>query len=272
MKRTLLAILFLSIGCKTSFAQVYPYNENFDGMTPAMPPTGWIHTTPGFQVYAVHGVNSSQALSRQLTNFSMQDSVISPLIGPITSTSIMFFSYRIVDYIGGTPLSHLLLFGDKLEVEISNGGAFLTNLTIDNLNHLPDTGFVTKSVALDTYIGTSIVIMFKGTSLNDDFFIDIDNVSVVEPMGIHQLSHTNETAHVYPNPVKEGAFLSANNMVTGNYKMIVTNTAGKTVLQNEIALDPTSSLLNTHDLTEGMYMLSLQNEKNNYHLKFTVNK
>ena len=274
MKSTItkaLAGFILLILCQTSYAQVFPYSENFNSMPPNNNPVGWTCTLPGFQVYSGHGVSASQALSRGVGTFSMLDSTISPLIGPITPASLLIFSYRIVQYIGATPIAINIMPGEKIEVELTGSGGFATELTIDNTNHIPDTAFVTQTISLDTHTGTNINVMFKVTSNVSEFFIDIDNVSVNEPAGINQLNQSIETARVYPDPVTPGELLSVKNIKPGNYKVAVANEQGRILLQTEAAINHSSgSLINTGGLASGMYIVSLTNEKNNYQLKFAV--
>ncbi len=263
--------LFFGILCNSAMAQVYPFYQNFDSLTSFQNPPGWAHTNPGFSVYPIHGVNSSKGLTREFTNFSGIDSVATPTVGPIFPITILDFDYRIVEYIGGTPLSHSLVAGDKLVIKLYDGTTYFTLETIDITTHITSAAFAHKNISLGAYAGGNINILLVVTRAAGDYFVDIDNFSIAHYTGLNQLSNKNQLSVLYPNPAKSGELISLTTILSGIYTVKIFNDQGKLLLQTVEEFNSTpNDVLKQNALTSGLYMLSVENEKNNYQFKFVV--
>ena len=130
----LLATLLFSMG---AWAQTYPFAEGFHGQPSGQVPSGWSGDIP---VLSYHGLNEEKSLAAEIGGADLVDSIISPLIGPLTNVSTVSFWYRIIDknIYPSTPTT--LGAGDKVEVFISNDG---TNLVFSWRNASAETGQVT---------------------------------------------------------------------------------------------------------------------------------
>jgi len=228
MKNTLYSLLLLFIVSNAN-AQVYPYNQDFENYASFSPPSDWTYTTAPFNVYPTRGVNGSKGLSRNFFSLSLKDSIISPLIGPITSTALLF-DYRIVDYIGGTPLAHPISAGDKIEIKVIDGvNPPVTLLTIDASNHLDSSGFQPITASLSGFGGSNISIMISVTSGGGDFFVDVDNFVVDDLTTAGSLSK-KELFSIFPNPASN--ILKLNSTEKGTLTFY--DYSGKILLKKEV--------------------------------------
>lgn len=229
--KNILCLFLFAILISNSYSQVYPYNQDFENYAQFSPPADWTYTTAPFNVYPGHGVNGSQALTRNFYSLSLKDSIISPLIGPITSTALLF-DYRIVDYIGGTPLAHPISAGDKIEIKVIDGvNPPVTLLTIDASNHLDSSGFQPITASLSGFGGSNISIMISVTSGGGDFFVDIDNFVVDDVTGAGSFPK-RELFSIFPNPASN--LLKLNTAEQGSLTFY--DYSGKILLQKEFTV------------------------------------
>lgn len=118
MKNIFSLFLFLCFFANHSVAQVFPFVDDFStqvNLTLVRAP--W--KTKNFNVYARGtGTPASLAVQSGLSTFGRFDSLISPVIGPITSTTQLTFNYRIVGYIGSTPTTVTMVAADNFNVGI----------------------------------------------------------------------------------------------------------------------------------------------------------
>ena len=155
------------------------------------------------KVLSNHGINDLKAICARVSSAVTLDSAITPLIGPLTYTSVLSFQYRIIDQsiYPSTPTN--LDDGDSIEILISTDSVnYHTVFLITDNNHNTSFNFVKKKVFLSQYAGSNANFKIRchyGTGTS--FYVDIDTVAVKnEPQtGIEDLS--NETSFsLYPNP------------------------------------------------------------------------
>ncbi len=197
-------------GNRNIFYTTYPlpFSEVFAGSTSSLP-TDWSYLTTGFSQSTgspYHGNNNTNGIFKNLWSSGTTANAITPLMGPITATSMLDFDYRIVDYTSyPTTATTLAILGTgNIKAEIStDGNSFSPALTIDNTNHVVSTNFVTKSVNLSAYSGQNVYIRFTATwGTSGDYYVDIDNVSVYSPITMSYVSST--TTQTNTNPVPRG--------------------------------------------------------------------
>ncbi len=197
--RIITALCFILFSLQP-FAQTYPYGEGFEGMPNTQVPVGW---GGSMKVLSNHGINDLKAICARVSSAVTLDSAITPLIGPLTSTSVLSFQYRIIDQsiYPSTPTN--LDDGDSIEILISTDSVnYHTVFLITDNNHNTSFNFVKKKVFLSQYAGSNANFKIRchyGTGTS--FYVDIDTVAVKnEPQtGIEDLS--NETSFsLYPNP------------------------------------------------------------------------
>jgi len=257
-------------------AQVYPFSENFNAMPSFSAPTGWLGTIPGFQCYPNHG-NASQGMTRQLTNLSRKDSIISPVIGTVGLNAELRFDYRSIDVSLYPAFASVWGSTEKIEVRVSsNNGPYANLLTIDQSNHVSSTNFFSKNVNLSAYQGSNIKIMFyivRGavTVSSPDFFIDFDNITVSSASGFGDLTNA-EAVKLYPNPVKKGRAISIENIQSGDYTISLMDINGRVLSTIKKQFIATSvQELETDELRSGNYFIKLESDTKEYLLKFMVN-
>ena len=201
MKKLLL--LPLSIFCLFLSAQTYPFADGFESYTNFSS----LGTQGGYMsdmsVYQTHGMgNSPKGLQAQMDNFNLRDTTVSPLIGPITSSSQLSFFYRTALTGGLYPSPTQLGATDAIEIYIGSQSLNFYQLvyTINSSNNVADSAFKKiKITAPAGFIGQSgnVKIVVRHTANGNDFFADIDSLVVkdsVAPSGSPlsvSASHTN---------------------------------------------------------------------------------
>ncbi len=259
MKKILLLTSIIAMMALQLNAQQYPYIQNFDSYPTFSSPSDWTHTVAGFQIYPGRGVGATQNLTRQFYNLSTSDSIISPLIGPISGSSLLTFSYRIVEYIGSTPLSHSITPGDKIEIKVIDGSNTTTVLTIDQSNHADASSYAPAIVNLSTFSGDNITIMIKVTwseTAGSSFFVDIDDFNVENFAGVNEANKTVTTIQIYPNPVSDILNITASKEM----QVKIFDAMGKVVKEQRVESGNTS--FSIADLSKGIYSIqSAEGEK-----------
>lgn len=252
MKKTILVICILFIFQMSLHAQQYPYMQDFEGYSSFSAPNDWTHTSPGFQIYPTRGVNGSKAMIRELFNLSTSDSVISPLIGPVNSQSMLSFDYRIVEYIGSTPISHTLTSGDQIEIKVDDGtGSPITEYLIDMNNHIDNASYSNISIGLGSYAGLNINIMIKGIRASGDFFIEIDNFMVQDATSSGHINADKNEIKLFPNPFNNYLLVSS----AKKSDVLIFDLTGKKVLETQTGID--NNIINTEELKCGNYLIKV---------------
>ena len=152
-----------------------PFGEDFEN---GFLPSSWTFDEQA-TVTLEHG-NETFALSNNLwagdTNFSAE----TPVFGPIGISDSLNFEYRFVDLIGDGSIPTTLSAGDQLLVQISRdcGESYETILTIDEMNHQPDTLYQFITLQLGAYLGEYVKVRFLANWAAGDYYLDIDNVNV----------------------------------------------------------------------------------------------
>lgn len=214
------------------FAQTYPYGEGFEGMPNTQVPVGW---GGSMKVLSNHGINDLKAICARVSSAVTVDSAITPLIGPLTSSSVLSFQYKIIDQAiyPSTPTN--LDEGDSIEILISTDSVnYHTVFLITDNNHNTSFNFVKKKVFLSQYAGSNANFKIRchyGSGAS--FYVDIDTVAVKdEPQtGINDLSKKTAFS-LYPNPcsIATGLWIESENY----NDLTVFNMLGEAVLESKI--------------------------------------
>ena len=157
----------------TPFAQ--PYSEDFNDTTAA----GWF--TTGFGLFANHGTSGSVAASKNFYSSATTGWIQTPPVGPLTATSQLEFSYRIVNW-SGYPGTATVLGADSFKIQISTdfGTTFTNAYAITASNHVTSTNYITVVVPLGSYSGQNVIVRWDGKWAAGDYYFDIDDVKIRE--------------------------------------------------------------------------------------------
>lgn len=196
-----LVALFLGWQIK---AQVYPYNEDFQAVTPAtcfgncsgsqsyLTGQGWsgdIGLANQWLVNDNFGISgNTKGLGIGLFSLGTVDTkqITTPLIGAITSSSVLKFKYRIVTANPSFGSAYTLQAGEYIQILASNDNfATSTTLyTIDHLNHTASNSFTNLTTGLSVFAGQNIKIRFvyKRNDTNNDpnWTVNIDQIEAVD--------------------------------------------------------------------------------------------
>jgi hypothetical protein len=271
MKKIFILIVF-AVASSQLKAQTYPFIEDFNSMTPNMNPSGWTSTTPGFLVIPDHGDAGSQGLTGQMTVFGPPaDSVITPLIGPITTSSVLSIQYRIMEIVSYPCCAYTPGPGDAIDFYAVAGPLALPLYSVDMTNHIPDTGFTTLTYNVSALAGNVGSLMIKVRRASGEFFADFDNISITDISNITSPEIGVADPFVYPNPAADGTRLHLKDVPADNYKVRLITAGGSVVdLEEQHITADSTPLINTRQLNRGLYFLQLSGVHNNFLLRFVV--
>ncbi len=175
-----------------STARNLPFVEDFEsGSLPAGWDTGDAFVTDGRN-------NTSFVLADNLFSGDRDMVATTPVIGPLDANDSLAFDYRFTLQGGGGTLPKELVAGEKLEVQISTdcGVTYSPILVIDENSHPPSAEMRRISVRLDAYEGQTVKFRFVATWAEGDFWVDLDNVNILQCPATLQLTAqvTNESA------------------------------------------------------------------------------
>lgn len=239
-----------------SFAQTYPFAEGFEGMPNSQPPTGWAGS---MKVLSNHGINDYKAVCARVSSGVTLDSTITPLIGQLTSASVLSFQYRIIDQANYPSTPTNLDDGDSITISISTDGInYHTVFLIDGITHFATFNFLKKKVYLSQYAGSNAnfkIRCYYGTGTS--FFVDIDTVVVRdEPQTAIQDVESNSSFNLYPNPCNQFAVCNLQFANSTAQKIKVFNCIGEEIYST---LSVANCLLPTANWLPGLYFVQLGN-------------
>ncbi|MEY4928109.1 MAG: Secretion system C-terminal sorting domain [Bacteroidota bacterium] len=272
MKKTFLAAFILAFAAHICWAQVFPFVDDFSTHTNfSLVKAPW--KTKNFNVYA-RGTGSPASFCAQtgLSTFGRFDSLITPTLGIVPANTVLSFNYRIVQYLGGTPLATTLVANDKFNVEIStNGGASWTILSA--LTPAADVSFTNKSIPLSAYTGQNVKIRFyceRATSATNDYTFHLDDFAVQVATTTENRAVKENNLIVFPNPVNNELNIKIVNF-TGNAIVQLIDLAGRLVATKSLQFtDGTATQLlanefrangfSAKNLPQGVYFLIVKTE------------
>ncbi len=243
-------------------AQTYPYTQNFDAMTAGVAPTGgW--STFGFTVMAGGHANSlPNACSVEMMTGHNNDTLVTPLIGPLSTTSELILKYRIVDAALYPATAYTLGSTDGVTIDAYIGswqnGAATINASNQNLtNQYAAYTYVVPSL----FAGQNVKIRIDVKRAAGDWFLDIDDFSVANSVGVsYSLLHPPSIIAM-PNPSHENFIIWVKNYQSGNPVVLkIYNQLGQVVKTlNPAQLINNQFEVNSSDMSKGIYFAEVIN-------------
>ncbi len=261
-------------------AQTYPLMQNFDAVsTSGSPatgvlPTGWT-STGGFKVYGIenlapHGDSPNNACSVEMNSTNMQDTLTSPLIGPVNANTKISLAYRFVNKASYPSTGYQLVAGDKITIEANVAGTWTTVATIDNTTNPT----ATNAYVLYPYTCTacSYLVIINQTTIqlridvaraagSSDWYLDIDDFQVADVLtGISENAANAPALSVFPNP-NNGNFtvLLKNYQASKSVEVSIFNYLGQKVKTVTAEGNSNNQInVNTLGLEKGMYMVEVK--------------
>ena len=111
------------------------------------------------------------------------------------------------------------------------------------------------------------MFMAKRGFTGGDFYVDIDNVALVDAASVTSVEKYSTV--IYPNPV-QGKEILLKNIPEDHYKWKIISTEGKNAVNGEAVMRGEYKI-NGEYLNPGMYFLQLEGVRNNYLMRFVVN-
>lgn len=266
MKNSILFITSLLFFIVAS-AQTYPFSEGFHGMPSGQVPAGWLGDIP---VLSYHGQNEEKGLAAEIGGGDLVDSIISPLIGPLTSMSTLIFYYRIIDknIYPSTPTN--LEGNDRFEVKLSSDGVnYQTILQIDENNHNPSFNFSRKKIVVAQYAGFTINLKFVCTfGAGASYFVDIDSIRVYDDptASISNLSSEVKIT-LFPNPVSQSNVCTVQVANNEAYNLNVYDILGNNLYSTK---GNGNMPIPTTNLSPGLYMVQVKQNGKTHTQKLVI--
>ena len=170
-------------------AQVFPYLESFESLRQftALNGQGGLAASNHVQVYP-RGIEQPSGKCAEVQNFTINsrrtDTIISPLIGPLTANSQSSFYFRAVQYVGGQPLSYNMTANDKVEIYIYSPSFGISSLqyTINASNQNVGTSWkqvlVNAPGIVNGQSGNFKIIVYNGVGNSNDWVFHLDSLRV----------------------------------------------------------------------------------------------
>jgi hypothetical protein len=175
MNKIFFALLILLLSASAG-AQVFPYSETFDSYTVNQPlnGNGGIHSST--HVYVTpHGVvgNCGEFQMTDTATVS-SDTLISPLIGPLTAHSVTSFYFRAVTYSGGVASVYHMTAADLGVIYVGGVGGtgtlYIAQDSINTASQNTDTNYVKVVVPIPSllsgYTGKFKIIAYNPSGNN----------------------------------------------------------------------------------------------------------
>lgn len=180
-----LAILFSS----AAFGQVFPYSEAFDSYTAPQPLNGiGGYTATSRVMITANGVvgNCVEFQNTASAMANVSDTLISPLIGPLTTHSATSFYFRVVKDSAGIKVRYQMTGGDNAQILVSAGILNSLQYTINSANQNPGRSYVKVTVGVPALVST-FSGRFKIVSVNSSahtWQIEFDSLVVRDTLQV----------------------------------------------------------------------------------------
>lgn len=253
MKKALLLSFVILLMAMYSSAQVFPFYDDYESYTAFNVPPSY---SGNVTVYLTHGTNSSKGLAAFLTSFSFSDSLIFPVIGPVSGASVLEFDWRIVDPFLYPSTQANFINGDKFEILGSTDGInYQAIFSITAANFINVLTFDHAVLGLSSFAGNNLYLKVRGTRVtgSGEFFIDIDNVRVDIPGVVP--STDLSSLQIFPSP-SNGLF-NFTNSIPMNSVLEVYDMNGKKIKSKTIS-NETSGSIDLTNFSSGKYQLRIQ--------------
>jgi hypothetical protein len=157
-------------------AEPLPLFEDFEASFDY--PDGWTVNNNAF-VNDGHN-NVSNVITTNLYSGIMSFSYELPRHGVVGVTDSIRFDYRIVDFSFPYMATNLGV-GNKMDVQVSSdcGATYQTIFTVNSANHISTEDLTTIQLSLGSFVGSSIIVRFRGTWISGDYYFDLDNINLV---------------------------------------------------------------------------------------------
>ncbi|MBK7849952.1 MAG: T9SS type A sorting domain-containing protein [Bacteroidetes bacterium] len=259
MKKISTLLLFLAVLSLTqsAFAQVYPFNDDFENATAFQTPAGY---SGDITVYLVHGTGSSKGPTAFMNNFNAKDSLETPLIGTLNSNSGLSFDWRIISSTLYPSTTISLVAGEEFSVLVSaNGGNYVSVFTVNASNYTPTLDFAHVNIPLGSFSGSNITLKFlakRSASNPDEYFADFDNLSVSDTSGTSGISSNGAPRGIelYPNPARDRVTVTWPGNSGAQISMY--NILGKSVMERNFETGY-SAELDISNMPQGVYYLKI---------------
>jgi hypothetical protein len=247
-------LLYAMLFAGAAHAQVYPYNEGFDQQTSNQVPAGW---GGHVKVLLDHGINDTKGLGANMNSLNVNDTAVSPVIGPLTVHSTLLFFYRITDQYLFPFTPTTLGPGDVFGTEISTDGVNYTPvLQIDSSNHHTNLNFVQKKIFLGQYAGNTVHVRFTyGFGGNGGgYYVDVDSVLLRDDLQAGVNEQGGISFSVIPNPCNAATGCYITLPDAGQHQLAVFDNTGALVYTTTASQ---RAALPVSNLATGLYFIKV---------------
>jgi hypothetical protein len=181
--RKILSLLCLLFAISAQ-AQIFPYSENFDtiaGTFPSLNGRAKMTATTNWYVYQRGLTGSLGCAQVAKTAFgAVNDTLTTPVVGPITATSVASFYYRVIGYTAGSPVTFTMKATDKVDFQFFFGGIWASAYSVTSTNQNTGTSYV--KVTLPTTGLSGLTTQFRVIATNPapkgDWTFHLDSILI----------------------------------------------------------------------------------------------
>ncbi|MBK7148620.1 MAG: T9SS type A sorting domain-containing protein [Bacteroidetes bacterium] len=229
MNKALPALLLSLFSCTSLWAQIFPFDEGFHGITTYTLPAGW---SGDMSAQPYHGLNDEKGLVATIGSTDRVDSALTPWIGPLAPNTEFIFWYRMVDDFIFPSTQRDLRDGDKLELMLSTDSINYTTIyLVDSSNHIPNTNFKKITFTNTNFGGQIVKLKLRAQHCcGGSYYVDIDSIKIREKfvVGINE-TETSRHFSFYPNPVSSGSVIRIMDDLNQNFELALLNCLGEKV-------------------------------------------
>lgn len=238
-------------------AQTFPFIEGFHGVPSNTLPADW---TGDMKVLSYHGLNDEKGLTSDMSSVDMNDTAVTPWVGPMAASTEFVFWYRIVDQFIYPSTEKHLLGNDQLKLEVSTDDITYNPIFVaDSSNHQATLNFKKVTLYLTQFASQNVKFRFVTRyGMGSSYFVDIDSIKIragVNPNGISEA--LNGVLSLFPNPAHSQFTLDMPEWRnSGIERITVTDILGKEIAQR--IATPTMVQFDTRDWPSGIYFVQVQ--------------
>ncbi|MFC1732961.1 choice-of-anchor J domain-containing protein [candidate division KSB1 bacterium] len=140
-------------------------------------------------------------------------------------------------------------------VLISTSDSIQTFISLFEDTTVYDTSYTYKELNISSYAGQNVYIAFRHFNVSNQFYLNIDDVSVEQTVGIYENAKIVQL-DIFPNPVSDKLHIISNEELI---RLRLYNNIGSLILEKEIK--DFSCNLQFSSLEKGVYYLNLETKK-----------
>jgi len=270
MKKLIVLAFIFNTALITALSAQVVWEASFTGQSNFNNPTGWdnIDGFTTWNVYPNHG-NPSYGIVRSF-NTNQADSIKSPASDLISvpENGILEVDVRVMAFSLYPSSFATLTATGEFAIRATDGVTTSTIVTMNAANQNIDTNWITLSGSLQEFAGSEIRLIVAGKSgtqpVNEAYFIDVDNIKVLDGSSVGIRAFDENTIRIFPNPTQRELQISGLSGVANISIIDVTGQVVHTLQCN----NHSSATIDISVLSAGIYFATFNNSAGKKTMRF----